>query len=206
VVSIAISNFLRQFLGANHVGVLTSLVAAAKQDDDDLATLDEVDAITRTIIDAKFADAFSDRLHVAGIAEGKSANPNVDPRDRLLIAQPRKPSGKHSGLTDFDHGRNLMRSGRFVNYNTHELPILLLGRLGVDRRHNQGLGRALLRDAMLRAANVAGNAGVTAILVHALSDAAKQLYLSSGFVESPLQPMTLMMTLETMRAALAEGE
>ncbi len=87
------------------------------------------------------------------------------------------------------------------------LPILLLGRLAVDRRrHNQGLGRALLRDAMLRAANVAGNAGVAAILVHALSDAAKQFYLSSGFVESPLQPMTLLMTLETVRAVLAEGE
>jgi GNAT superfamily N-acetyltransferase len=87
------------------------------------------------------------------------------------------------------------------------LPILLLGRLAVDRRrHNQGLGRALLRDAMLRAANVAGNAGVAAILVHALSDAAKQFYLSSGFVESPLQPMTLMMTLETVRAVLGEGE
>jgi len=87
------------------------------------------------------------------------------------------------------------------------LPILLLGRLAVDRRHhNQGLGRALLRDALLRAANVAGNAGVAAILVHALSDAAKQFYLSSGFVESPLQPMTLLMTLETVRAVLAEGE
>jgi len=87
------------------------------------------------------------------------------------------------------------------------LPILLVGRLAVDRRrHNQGLGRALLRDAMLRAANVAGDAGVAAILVHALSDAAKQFYLSSGFVVSPLQPMTLMMTLETVRAVLGEGE
>jgi len=61
------------------------------------------------------------------------------------------------------------------------------------------------RGALLRAVNVAGNAGVAAILVHALSDAAKQFYLSSGFVESPLQPMTLLMTLETVRAVLAEG-
>ncbi len=36
------------------------------------------------------------------------------------------------------------------------LPILLLGRLAVDKRyHNQGLGQALLRDALLRAVNVA---------------------------------------------------
>ena len=99
-------------------------------------------------------------------------------------------------------------SPKTLRRNTPDpLPILLLGRLAVDRRHdNQGLGRALLRDAMLRAAKVAGNAGVAAILVHALSDAAKQFYLSSGFVELPLQPMTLLMTLETVRAALAEGE
>ena len=87
------------------------------------------------------------------------------------------------------------------------LPVLLLGRLAVDRRyHNQGLGRALLRDAMLRAVNVAGNAGVFAILVHALSDDAKQFYRSCGFVESPLQPMTLLMTIETVRSILAEPE
>ncbi len=85
------------------------------------------------------------------------------------------------------------------------LPILLLGRLAVDRRyHNQGLGQALLRDAMLRAVNVSGDAGVFAILVHALSDQAKQFYLSRGFVESPLRPMTLMMTLKTVREILAE--
>lgn len=85
------------------------------------------------------------------------------------------------------------------------LPVLLLGRLAVDRRyHNQGIGQALLRDAMLRAVNVAGNAGVFAILVHALSEQAKRFYLSRGFVESPLQPMTLLMTIETIRSILAE--
>jgi len=85
------------------------------------------------------------------------------------------------------------------------LPVLLLGRLAVDKRyHNQGIGQALLRDAMLRAVNVAGDAGVFALLVHALFDQAKQFYLSRGFVESPLQPMTLFMTIETIRLILAE--
>lgn len=85
------------------------------------------------------------------------------------------------------------------------LPILLLGRLAVDKRyHNQGLGRALVRNAMMRGLNIAGNAGVFAILVHALSDQARQFYLSRGFVASPLQPMTLLMTLETIRSILAE--
>jgi len=87
------------------------------------------------------------------------------------------------------------------------LPVLLLGRLAVDKRyHNQGIGQALMRDAMLRAVNVAGDAGVFALLVHALSDQAKQFYLSRGFVESPLQSMTLIMTIETIRSILAEPD
>jgi GNAT superfamily N-acetyltransferase len=85
------------------------------------------------------------------------------------------------------------------------LPVLLLGRLAIDRRyHNQGLGRALLRDAMLRAVSAAAGAGVFAIMVHALSDQAKRFYLSRGFVESPLQEMTLFMTLATVRRILTE--
>lgn len=85
------------------------------------------------------------------------------------------------------------------------LPVLLLGRLAVDKRyHNKGIGQALLRDAMIRAVNVSGDAGIFAILVHALNDQAKQFYLSRGFVESPFQPMTLMMTIETVRSILAE--
>lgn len=85
------------------------------------------------------------------------------------------------------------------------LPVLLLGRLAIDRRfHNQGLGQALLRDAMLRAIHIASDVGVIAILLHAISEQAKQFYLSRGFVQSPLQPMTLMMTLATMRTILTE--
>jgi len=87
------------------------------------------------------------------------------------------------------------------------LPVLLLGRLAVDRRHhNRGIGQALLRDAMIRAVRVASETGVFAILVHAISDPAKQFYLSRGFLESPLQPMTLLMTISTIRSILAEPD
>lgn len=85
------------------------------------------------------------------------------------------------------------------------LPVLLLGRLAIDKNyHNKGLGSALLRDALIRSVSVASDAGIFAILVHALSEQAKRFYLSRGFVESPLQPMTLMMTLETVRSILIE--
>jgi GNAT superfamily N-acetyltransferase len=85
------------------------------------------------------------------------------------------------------------------------LPMLLLGRLAIDKKyHNHGLGSALLRDALIRSVSVASQAGVFALFVHALSEEAKRFYLSRGFVESPLQPMTLMMTLETVCLILAE--
>ena len=57
---------------------------------------------------------------------------------------------------------------------------------------------------MLRAVSVASDAGVFAIMVHAISPQAKQFYLSRGFVQSPLQPMTLMMTLKTISDIVTE--
>ena len=81
------------------------------------------------------------------------------------------------------------------------LPVLILGRLAIDKNyHNKGLGSALLRDAMIRSVSIAQNAGVFAILIHSLSDNAKQFYISRGFVESPIQAMTLFMTLATVRS------
>lgn len=76
------------------------------------------------------------------------------------------------------------------------IPVLVLGRLAVDRRA-QGvqLGAALLQDAVKRAGAVASNAGVRALLVHALNDHARDFYLHYGFQQSPLQPMTLMLRL-----------
>ncbi len=87
------------------------------------------------------------------------------------------------------------------------LPALLLGRLAVDRKyHNQGLGSGLLRDALLRSVNISRDAGVIAVLVHALQDQARQFYISRGFVLSPLQPMTLMMTMATVQTILMEPD
>jgi hypothetical protein len=51
---------------------------------------------------------------------------------------------------------------------------------------------------------VAADAGVFALLVHAMSEQAKRFYLSRGFVLSPHEPMTLLMTIETLRCILAE--
>lgn len=80
------------------------------------------------------------------------------------------------------------------------IPVLVLGRLAIDQcAQGMKLGAALLRDAVMRAANVAQNAGVRALLVHALNERARQFYLYYGFQPSPIEPMTLMLRLNEAR-------
>jgi GNAT superfamily N-acetyltransferase len=80
------------------------------------------------------------------------------------------------------------------------VPVMVLARLAVDRRA-QGLhlGAALLQDAVNRAVAVSQNAGVRALLVHALHEKAKQFYEHYGFQPSPTHPMTLMLRLSSVR-------
>jgi len=76
------------------------------------------------------------------------------------------------------------------------IPVMVLARLAVDHCV-QGikLGAALLQDAVNRALTVSQNAGVRALLVHALHDRAKGFYEHYGFQASPQHPMTLMLRL-----------
>ncbi len=80
------------------------------------------------------------------------------------------------------------------------IPVMVLARLAVDRSmQGQHLGPALLQDAVNRALAVAQNAGVRAMLVHALHERAKKFYEHYGFQPSPLHPMTLMLRLGGMK-------
>lgn len=76
------------------------------------------------------------------------------------------------------------------------IPVLILARLAVDHRA-QGikLGAGLLRDAVNRAESVAQNAGVRALVVHALNEKARAFYEYYGFSVSPIHPLTLMLRL-----------
>jgi GNAT superfamily N-acetyltransferase len=76
------------------------------------------------------------------------------------------------------------------------VPVMVLGRLAVDRgAQGRQLGAALLQDAFKRAVSVSSNAGVRALLVHALHERAKQFYERYGFQFSPTHPLTLMLRL-----------
>jgi hypothetical protein len=56
----------------------------------------------------------------------------------------------------------------------------------------------LLKDAMLRTLSVANNVGVRGLLVHAISEDAKRFYLKYGFQESPIEPMTLFLSIKNI--------
>ena len=62
------------------------------------------------------------------------------------------------------------------------IPVMIIGRLAVDTRHQgHGLGYGLLRDALLRILQVAAQAGIRAVLLHAMTADAKRFYQRAGF-------------------------
>lgn len=64
-----------------------------------------------------------------------------------------------------------------------DVPVMLLGRLAVDRsRQGKGLGSFLLIDALRRAQHLAATVGIRAVEVDAIDAAARSFYLKYGFV------------------------
>ena len=94
--------------------------------------------------------------------------------------------------------------GRFRRNMPDPVPVVVLARLAVARsQQGSGLGRALFQDAARRVLHASEAIGIRGLLVHALSEEAKAFYLRLGLDESPLEPMTLMVTLADLQAALA---
>jgi GNAT superfamily N-acetyltransferase len=73
----------------------------------------------------------------------------------------------------------------------------VLGRLAVDQAwQDRGMGVALLQDAVLRTMCASDILGIRGLVVHALSIEAKTFYEHHGFLASPTQPMTLILSLK----------
>lgn len=84
----------------------------------------------------------------------------------------------------------------------HPIPVMLLARLAVDRSHQRcGLGRALLKDALLRTLAAADIAGIRAMLVHAKDASARAWYAGWDFEQSPTDPYHLFLLLKDIKAA-----
>lgn len=80
------------------------------------------------------------------------------------------------------------------------IPVIVLGRLAVHADWSgRGIGSGLLKDAVLRSLRLSEDLGVRALLCHAINEGAKDFYLHHGFVESPLDPLTVMLRLGKVR-------
>lgn len=87
----------------------------------------------------------------------------------------------------------------------HPIPVIILARLAVHEDHQGiGLGRALLRDALVRVANAADEIGIRALLIHAKDDEARYFYLAQAeFEPSPIDPLQLFLLLKDLRKSIS---
>lgn len=73
---------------------------------------------------------------------------------------------------------------KMPRYN--DLPVILLGRLALDQKHQgKGLGNILLADALKRAYHATSTIGCVAVVVDPLDQEAESYYARFGFIELP---------------------
>ena len=87
-----------------------------------------------------------------------------------------------------------------------QIPAVILGRLAIDRDwQGQGLGAALLRDAVERSMRAAGEVATRLLVVHAISPAAETFYRHFGFTRLPVETPTLALDLLKLARASERG-
>ena len=83
------------------------------------------------------------------------------------------------------------------------VPAILLGRLAVGvSEQEQGLGEALLLEAMRKSVAAADTIGARVILVHAIDDRARQFYIKYEFEQSPTNDLHLMLLMKDVQKTL----
>ena len=86
----------------------------------------------------------------------------------------------------------------------HPVSVMILARLAVDQTaQGQGLGQALLKDALLRTVEASEIAGIRALLVHAKDRTAKEWYEQFDFEPSPTDEYHLFLLMKDLKALLA---
>jgi len=96
--------------------------------------------------------------------------------------------------------------GRVRRNMPDPVPVMVIGRLAVDREfQGRGIGVGLLRDGVVRTVQAAEIAGIRAILVHAKTEGARRFYERYGFVASPVEPLTVMITVAEAVKILGAG-
>jgi len=110
-------------------------------------------------------------------------------RARLITFEGEARSGK--GTSARAARKALERAGQRVTFIDNGQKYRVLARLAVDhRQQGKGLGKALLKDAILRTMQAAEIAGLKLLLVHAKDETAADFYRKQGFepvIDDPLR-------------------
>ncbi|HEX6119400.1 MAG TPA: GNAT family N-acetyltransferase [Dongiaceae bacterium] len=128
-------------------------------------------------------------------SEGRSAR-------TFVLCEGRRVAGYYSLATGSIERDGL--PGAKLRRNLPEaIPIIVLGRLAVDLScRGRGFGAGLLKEAILKTIMASEIAGVRALVVHAIDDTAAAFYRKYGFRPSSLNERTLLLPIETAKAAL----
>ena len=86
----------------------------------------------------------------------------------------------------------------------YPIPLMILARLAVDKNEQgQGLGAALLKDALCRSAKAADIAGIRALFVHAKDDQSVAFYEHFNFRPSPVDAQHLFLLMKDILKMVA---
>ena len=140
-------------------------------------------------------DAFLKRHALANAKAGSA-------RTYVVCREAHRVVGYYSlAVGAVEHGTAPGRVGKGLA--RHPIPVMLLARLAVDRsEQGRGLGRALLKDALLRTVGAAEIAGIRALLVHAKDEEARRWYEQWDFGPSPTYPYHLFLLLKDVRVII----
>jgi GNAT superfamily N-acetyltransferase len=85
----------------------------------------------------------------------------------------------------------------------HPVPVIIIARLAVDKtEQGRGVGKALVRDALLRTIGASEIVGGRAVLVHAKDAQTKKFYEQLGFDPSPIDPLHLYLLIKDIKKTI----
>jgi GNAT superfamily N-acetyltransferase len=131
------------------------------------------------------------------------ANQQANAAQTYVVAEEKRVRGYYSlaaGSVSHDAAPRRVATGQA----RYPISVVLLARLAVDKTLvKEGVGAALLKDALVRVSNAADIVGARALLVHAKDEEAKSFYEHFGFESSPSDPLHLFLLMKDIRAAIS---